>query len=229
MSPARFSLPSSTFLLGTFILGVFLLAMAPAMAAVDPLSKGPIKLSARARAAARSAYKHALIMTDEDCYLKADQIEPTEIALSELPSNICDGKTKELIYRPSLTGLVACYENQAAFAMRVSIGTHGLGKTKAGNRKSPLGTYWLGHPRHSRHFGIFIPLGYPNTEDIAKGRTGSAIGIHGPLRFMTCVPKASLSKNWTAGCLAVGRDSQIIGLSEWIFEHWPVKITLTAN
>lgn len=218
----------STFSILSLAFIVFLTA-APILAAADPLSKGPIPFSSRARDAARLAYKHALIMTDEDCYLKSEQIEPTEIETTELPADICNGKTKELLYRPSLKALVACLGHQPQFAMRISIGTHGLGKTKAGNRKSPLGTYWLGHPRHSRHFGIFIPVGYPNAEDIAKGRTGSAIGIHGPLRFMTCVPKASLSKDWTAGCLAVGRDSQIIALSEWIFDQWPVQLTLTAN
>lgn len=215
--------PLLTFLLASF------LAAAPTHAASDPLSKGPIALSSRARDAARAAYKHPLIMTDSDCYLKSEHIEPTEVDLSSLPSEICRGKSKELIYFQSLTSVIACLDDVPQFAMRVSIGSNGLGKTKTGDRKSPVGTYWIGHPRHSKHFGIFIPVGYPNLDDISKGRTGSAIGLHGPLRFMTCVPKASLSKNWTAGCLAVGRDSQIIRLSEWIFDHWPVRLTLAGN
>jgi murein L,D-transpeptidase YafK len=92
-----------------------------------------------------------------------------------------------------------------------------------------LGTYWIGYPRHSQQFGIFIPVGYPNMSNIASGFTGNSIGIHGPMRFLTCLPRKSLEKNWTAGCFAVGRDTQIIAISEWIFAHWPVKLTISQK
>ena len=65
--------------------------------------------------------------------------------------------------------------------------------------------------------------------NIARGFTGNSVGIHGPMRFMTCLPKKSLEKNWTAGCFAVGRDSQTIALSEWIFANWPTKLTISKD
>lgn len=195
-------------------------------AAIDPLSKGPLPLTEKHVRSAQTAFEHKLIYTDEQCYLKPDQIAPTEIAITALPPDLCANRTQELIYSPSFAGLAACLNGLPQFAMKVSIGTHGIGKTKEGNRKSPVGTYWLGHPRHSLQFGIFIPVGYPNLSNIAAGFTGSAIGIHGPMRFMVCSPTTSLSKNWTAGCFAVGRDTQIIALSEWVIANWPVKLTI---
>ena len=195
----------------------------------DPLSRGPLPFSEEQARSSRASYRDGLIYTDQQCYLKADDIEATEIELSILPANICRGRSQVIVYSPSLKGIVGCRNEAPEFAMKVSVGSNGLGKTREGNRKSPLGTYWLGYPRKSLQFGIFIPVGYPNMANISKGYTGSAIGLHGPMRFMTCLPKKSLEKNWTAGCLAVGRDSQIIEISEWILKNWPVKITILSK
>ncbi|CAN5516163.1 hypothetical protein BH10BDE1_BH10BDE1_14100 [soil metagenome] len=214
----------------TAILSFVSIAMPRASAApIDPLSRGPLPLTDKNIAAARASYEDGLIYTDKECFLKPEDIAATEIALPELASDICKNRTQELVYVASKSVIVGCATNTAEFAMRVSIGTNGIGKTAEGNRKSPLGTYWIGYPRHSMQFGIFIPIGYPNMANIAAGFTGYAVGIHGPMRFMTCLPQKSLEKNWTAGCFAVGRDSQIIQLSEWILAHWPAKLTITRN
>lgn len=195
----------------------------------DPLSRGPLPFSEAQARASRASYRDGLIYTDQQCYLKADDIAATEIELSTLPTDICHGRSQVLVYSPSLGSVVGCRNEAPEFAMKVVVGSNGLGKTREGNRKSPVGTYWLGYPRKSLQFGIFIPVGYPNMANISKGYTGSAIGLHGPMRFMTCLPKKSLEKNWTAGCLAVGRDSQIIEISEWILKNWPVKITILSK
>ncbi len=175
----------------------------------------------------RAAYEDGLIYTDTDCHFTAEQIARTEVSLALLPADVCKSRSQELVYLSKSKSLVACLSEKAEWAMRVVIGTNGLGKTREGNRKSPLGTYWLGQPRHSSQFGIFIPVGYPNAANLAQGFTGSAIGVHGPIRGLHCHPQLSLAKNWTAGCIAVGRDSQIITVSEWILDNWPAKITIT--
>lgn len=200
-----------------------------AQRAIDPLSQGPLPFTEEQAAETRISYTDGLIYTDQQCFLKAEDLHATEIDLAKIPANICRKRTQEIVYSPSLAGVVGCMGEKPEFAMKVSIGTQGLGKTREGNRKSPVGSYWLGYPRTSLQFGIFIPVGYPNMDNISKGYTGSAIGLHGPMRFMTCLPQKSLEKNWTAGCLAVARDSQIIEISEWILKNWPAKITLLAK
>lgn len=206
---------------------IFSALASPTLAiAVDPLSMGPLTLTQAAIDEARAAYEHGLMYSDEECFLKPDEILQSEVPVAKLNREVCKSRSQELLVLSSSNSLVACATGKAEFAMKVSIGSNKIGKTKNGNRKSPLGTYWLGCPRHSELFGIFIPVGYPNMSNIASGFTGNAIGIHGPMRALNCHPTISLAKNWTAGCLAVSRDSQIIKLSEWIFAHWPVKITI---
>lgn len=197
--------------------------------ALDPLSAGPLPLTAKNIRTARDAYDHGLIYKDEDCFFKAEQIQRTEVLVSLLPADMCKLRTKELVYLGKSNTLVACVSQKAEFAMKVVIGSHGIGKTREGNRKSPFGTYWLGHPRHSKMFGMFIPVGYPNLLNISAGHTGSAIGIHGPTRGLHCHPDVTLVRNWTAGCIAVGRDSQIIALSEWVLANWPARIVITKD
>lgn len=224
-------MPIFKFLLLTFFFAAFFSAAAfsDASLAIDLLSKGPLRLAPAQVAAARAAYTDGLIYTDADCFLKTEDIQKTEADVTTLPAEICKSRTQEMVYVDKTRTLAACLSDKVEFAMRVSIGSSGLGKTRSGNRKSPFGTYWLGYPRHSELFGIFIPVGYPNIANIAAGYTGDAIGVHGPMRgVLNCHPSLSLATNWTAGCIAVSRDSQIIAVSEWVLAHWPVKITLGA-
>ncbi len=210
-------------------IGAILVFCESALAGRDPLSLRPLVLTEKHVSLARAAYRHSLISNDQNCALTSDAIASTELLETELPFGICTGRTNELVYIRKNSALVACSKDQPDFAMRVSIGANGLGKTTEGSRQSPVGTYWIGRPRHSTLFGIFIPVGYPNLSDIKKGYTGSSIGIHGPERQTTCHPEKSLEKNWTDGCFAVARDSQIIALSEWVMGNWPVRLTVTRN
>ncbi len=96
---------------------------------------------------------------------------------------------------------------------------YGLGKSRDGDNKTPLGTYWLGQPQLSQRFGIFIPVGYPTREQTAKGMSGSDIGIHGPDRIFACAGALNVSINWTAGCLAVSNDAYIVAISDFVKAH----------
>lgn len=195
--------------------------------AADPLSSGPLPLTAAAADQSRAALRFGGLYTDADCEFTPKEIQRSEVLTSELPADVCMSRTQELVYLPATKALVACDGGRPEFAIKAVIGSGGVGKTREGNRKSPFGTYWVGYPRHSPRYGVFIPIGYPNLENIDKGRTGSDIGIHGPRRGLHCFPQLTLARNWTAGCIALSRDSQIIRTSEWILDHWPVKISIT--
>lgn len=195
----------------------------------DPLTLGPLAFSEESVAAAREAYKDSLIFTDEQCHLSQADVAETEVPLSRLQSTLCFQRDRELMFQPRRRTLVGCLKGRPRFAMKASIGSNGMGKMSEGDRKSPIGTYWLGYPRASKLFGIFIPIGFPNAADVKAGRTGNALGIHGPMRFMTCLPRKSLEMDWTAGCFALARDSQIIALSDWVLAQWPVKMTILPD
>jgi murein L,D-transpeptidase YafK len=112
--------------------------------------------------------------------------------------------------------LKLCEKGVALRAFRVALGSGGTGKARTGDDKTPLGTYSLGTPRPSSRFGVFIPVGYPTKEQLAKGLTGGDIGIHGPDRHFAQLGAATVWVDWTAGCVAVGSDEAIQAIAAWV-------------
>jgi L,D-peptidoglycan transpeptidase YkuD (ErfK/YbiS/YcfS/YnhG family) len=131
----------------------------------------------------------------------------------------CDGRGTSIV---ALTGpqvIHLCKENKSTQWFYYSAGWHGFRKSKAGDRKTPIGTYALLPARGSIEFGTFIAVGYPNAEDRAHNRTGDGIGIHGPRRGFAVLGPANLLVNWTAGCLAVATDRNIQRIARWLEEN----------
>lgn len=198
---------------------------------IDPLSLGPLPLSGADLAESEKSMSLAFLYRDRDCHLSLAQQRLTVLDEAQNPDleSYCLGRDKTIVYSPTTQALIACRKNQVDWTAKAAIGSKGLGKRKEGDRKTPVGVYWLGYPRRSALYGIFIPVGYPNKAEIRLGYTGSAIGIHGPMRPFTCLPQRALEKNWTAGCLAVARDEQILNISNWVLENWPVKLEVLAK
>jgi murein L,D-transpeptidase YafK len=79
----------------------------------------------------------------------------------------------------------------------VSIGRNGAGKDKEGDRKTPLGVYFVtSHLPGERLTDFYgpgaFPLDYPNGWDKAQGRSGSGIWLHGtPSDTYSRPPRAS--------------------------------------
>lgn len=196
-----------------------------------PFPKPP-DLSSSDKKSVDRALQSSNLASDSDCRLSREQIEFSEIELSKVDRGVCQTaagvRTKQIVWLKATQGLYACEDGKVALAIKSSIGSSGLHKEKEGDRKTPVGSYWLGLPRSSEKFGIFIPVGYPNASDVKAGRTGSAIGIHGPLRYgifaSPCAVESSISRNWTAGCLAAGRDTQVMNLSKWMVRNWPIQL-----
>lgn len=140
--------------------------------------------------------------------------------------NPCENKGTSLVYKIQEGALFVCEssENKGGYVM--ATGSRGFGKTQQGDRKTPVGKYALGEPRASAEFGIFIPVAYPNASDLKKGFTGGDIGIHGPKRFLVCGGAINLMVDWTAGCLAVASDNQILELAEWVQKNPAATLTI---
>lgn len=130
----------------------------------------------------------------------------------------CTGAGTAIIVETASRRIYVCEEDKAISSARVAIGRQGLGKTKEGDEKTPVGTYNLGRPRGSEKYHVFIPVAYPTRAQKAKGYTGSAIGIHGPPRSWSDSALTGLTTlyNWTDGCIAVGYDSVIEELGRWV-------------
>ncbi len=100
--------------------------------------------------------------------------------------------------------------NQSGFrrvdSRYMSIGTNGVGKQRAWDRKTPLGVYFITHEmdtsRLPAKYGIAAyPLDYPNGWDRYQERTGNGIWLHG---VNPATPKRPPLD--TDGCLALPND-----------------------
>lgn len=88
----------------------------------------------------------------------------------------------------------------------VSIGSRGDGKQRQGDRKTPLGVYFVTDRIETRHlheqYGIAaFPLDYPNARDRQLGRSGDGIWIHGVLPGPGRRPPRD-----TDGCIALPNE-----------------------
>lgn len=186
--------------------------------------------------------KSNTLTDDEACDARGTPLTAKMLAMSEpafalYPPDLCSPADARgavtrldstLVYHAATRSLVFCTAGLIENAGAVSTGSNGFGKTVTGDRKTPVGEYWLEMPFASSKFGLFIPINYPNLIDRRDGRTGSAIGIHGPARWLACQADLGLSINWTAGCLSFGRDTQIMALAYWLTLHWPVRVVIPA-
>lgn len=98
-------------------------------------------------------------------------------------------------------------------------------KTARGDLKTPEGFYWIvdqkEYPNLAPIYGkrAFI-LNYPNEEDVAIGRTGNGIWIHGTER--------DKAPDKTKGCLELSNDD-IIELGRYVGPGTPILITEQAD
>src|SRR5262245_23020442 len=112
--------------------------------------------------------------------------------------------------------LTLCERGRAAAAHPVRLGHGGVGKTREGDGKTPLGTYLLGPPRPSVAFGTFVPIGYPTEAQRALGSPGSAVGVHGPGRAVTWAGALVSVADTTDGCVGVATDAEMASLVAWL-------------
>jgi len=89
----------------------------------------------------------------------------------------------------------------------VSIGRDGVGKTRAGDRRTPLGIYFVTEALdtsrlHEKYGPLAFPLDYPTAWDRKNGRRGDGIWVHG-----VDPAGGERPKHDTDGCLALPNDA----------------------
>ena len=122
--------------------------------------------------------------------------------------------------------LQLCRAGRVEGSFRVALGRGGLDKRREGDSRTPLGRYALGAPRASERFHRFVPVAYPTEAQRAEGRTGSAIGVHGPDARFRWLGLATVWVDWTNGCIAVGTRGEIDAVAEWVARAGARTITI---
>ena len=128
----------------------------------------------------------------------------------------CTGQDTRIVVELAQHRLFLCARDQAVESFDVRIGRGGPGKSRAGDGKTPVGTYVLGRPRASRRYGIFIPIGYPTAEQRRKGFTGGDIGVHGPDRRAKWLGRLVNTFDSTYGCVGLAKDEEMERIAKWV-------------
>jgi hypothetical protein len=122
-----------------------------------------------------------------------------------------------------------CRDGQPEYVYRVAIGRGGAGKQREGDGRTPVGRYLLAEARASRRYHLFLPVGYPTAEQARGGYTGSAIGVHGPHVGFAWLGAATVWRDWTLGCVALGTWGQIGEVASWVSRNQVRTIVLVAS
>jgi murein L,D-transpeptidase YafK len=101
-------------------------------------------------------------------------------------------------------------KNKKPFKMyRIALGANSKGpKTKAGDERTPEGTYMLDYKNSDSDFYKSIHISYPNDQDIKRAKEmgvvpGGDIMIHGQKNGSKNFSRIQRYVNWTDGCIAV--------------------------
>src|SRR5438309_1691754 len=76
----------------------------------------------------------------------------------------CDTRETMVVVRLDSERIHLCIAGRSEIDFGLSLGRGGVGKTREGDGRTPVGTFSLGEPRASSEFQIFIPIGYPTVE-----------------------------------------------------------------
>jgi murein L,D-transpeptidase YafK len=114
---------------------------------------------------------------------------------------------------------------KSAGEQRMSVGENGVGKRSTGDRRTPLGIYFVLEELdtrllHEKYGPVAFPLDYPNVWDELNGRSGYGIWIHGVTPNSGPRPEHD-----TDGCIALDNES-LLALKNYIAPaQTPVIVT----
>jgi murein L,D-transpeptidase YafK len=140
-------------------------------------------------------------------------------AQADLPRHPCPSKGTLVQVDTRARVLCLCQAGHEVGHFRVALGRGGVDKRAEGDGRTPLGRYSLTSGRSSTRYHLFLPVGYPTAEQVKKGFTGGAIGIHGPHIAFAWLGHATVWPDWTLGCIALSTQSEVEQLSTWIAAH----------
>jgi murein L,D-transpeptidase YafK len=129
---------------------------------------------------------------------------------------ICEHQDARIVVDLKEHELTLCQRTKVVETFAIRLGRGGVGKSRAGDHKTPVGTYPLGQPRSSKRYGTFIPIGYPTPEQRKKGMTGGGIGVHGPDRRVKWLGRLVNTFDSSEGCVGLATDAEMERIAKWV-------------
>jgi hypothetical protein len=154
-------------------------------------------------------------------------IHPSAAAEEAPPSPCATLTVPHVEVRTAAHKLYLCDRERAvASSFDVRLARNGVGKTRTGDKKVPLGSYPLGQPRRSKQYGTFVPIGFPLPEQRRRGYTGGDVGVHGPDRRVRWLGGLVNTFDTTDGCVGLASDQEMDSLTAWLRRSGAHRIIL---
>ena len=111
----------------------------------------------------------------------------------------------------------------------MSIGQNGSGKQRSGDKRTPLGVYFVTEQLdtsklHEKYGVTAFPLDYPNVWDRLADRDGDGIWVHGVMPSGGLRPERD-----TDGCIALANEDLSLLIPDFRDNVTPVLVTLSVN
>jgi murein L,D-transpeptidase YafK len=147
------------------------------------------------------------------------------------PKNISASliKVDKVVLIKSKRVLILLRQGEIFKTYKVALGKEPNGhKTKAGDKKTPEGTYKLDSRKPDSKFHLAIHISYPNESDIVNAHKrgvspGGDVMIHGLPHDLGRVGKLHRLSDWTNGCIAV-TNSEIEEIWRLVPDGTPIEI-----
>jgi murein L,D-transpeptidase YafK len=159
-------------------------------------------------------------------------LSATAIADGKLPASLIrmPESVQTLFIAETSTAQFHRFDNSSDGAVHngsyyMSIGQNGPGKERSGDRRTPLGVYFVTEQLdtsrfHEKYGATAFPLDYPNAWDRRAGRDGDGIWVHGVAR------NGGQRPPWdTDGCIAVPNEQLMLLVPDFRNNITPVVVT----
>ncbi len=115
---------------------------------------------------------------------------------------------QRLVYLKSKNMLCLVKDEHVVWSHQASHGSATGPKRSEGDHRTPEGRYRVLPARKSKRYVLFLPISYPNADDIKRARSagrraGSGVGIHGPQRWYAFLGQAQALVNHSDGCIVL--------------------------
>jgi murein L,D-transpeptidase YafK len=138
-------------------------------------------------------------------------------------------KADKVVVIKSKRMLMLMKDGEIFRAYKVALGRNPQGhKVKAGDRKTPEGTYVIDSRNPNSKYYRAIHISYPNDADISYAQKlgvspGGSIMIHGLPSHFARVDKFHRVQDWTDGCIAV-TNPEMEEIWEYVADGTPIEI-----
>lgn len=139
------------------------------------------------------------------------------------------GKADKVLVFKSKRVLILLRDGEILKTYRIALGRQPKGhKTRAGDNKTPEGSYILDARNPNSNYHLSIRISYPNETDMLNAQRqgvtpGGDIMIHGLSNGTRKLDKYHRYLNWTNGCIAV-TDREMEEIWNLVPEGTPIEI-----